>query len=144
DYCISVSPIDEDERIAPFGSTGPEIDVGYYGVRILSLGKNGGYAVMSGSSMSAPLVAGLLALRIDWEIRNGGRKTFTVEDAVKWLQSCCKDAGDPGRDDVFGIGIPDALEAFQTFGKQPVPVPTTPPGFDLFNFSFHTPALATD
>ena len=126
EWVLSVSPLDENDRVANFGSVGPEIDVAWYGVQMLSLGRNGGFAVMSGSSMSAPVFAGLLALRIEWEEANGGRKTWTVADAYEWLAKCCRDAGEPGRDPKFGFGIPDAMLAFAA-----PPIPPLPPPGDL-------------
>jgi subtilisin family serine protease len=126
EMCLSVSPIDENDKLATFGSQGKEIDVAWYGVRMLSLGRNGGFAVMSGSSMAAPVFCGLLALRIEWEIANGGRQTWTVEDSYEWLARTCRDVGAPGRDPQFGFGIPDAMLAFAP--PAPLPVPTPPPG----------------
>lgn len=152
EYCISDSAIGEDDKVAPFSSTGPEIDTGWYGVQIMSFGLNGGMAVMSGSSMSTPLVFALLCLRIEWEVMHGGRVTRTVEDANRWLSTCCRDAGPAGRDNGFGLGIPDAMLAFPTPPPVPPIQPPTPPigpappgsEIDLGALKLHIPAIAGD
>lgn len=137
--CISVSAVDESDRIAAFSSTGPEVDLGWYGVKILSFGRNGGFAVMSGTSMSAPLATGLYALLVESEVKAGGRKTKTLETVMQWLVNCCSDAGAPGRDEQFGIGIPDAMKAFGT------PTPVRPVReYKLGPITIHEPPLATD
>lgn len=120
EFCFSTGATDDQDRIAPFSSRGPQVDVGYYGVRILSYGLRGGYLVQSGTSMSAPIFCGLLALRMQWEvIKFGSRKMLTLADLERWVTECSQDVGAPGRDDVFGIGIPDATRAF----KADVPIP---------------------
>lgn len=150
EFCVSVSAVGEDDSVAPFSSTGQEIDVGWYGVQIMSFGLNGGMNVMSGSSMSSPLVFALLCLRIEWEEMHGGRVTNTVADANRWLATCCRDAGPAGRDNGFGIGIPDAMLAFPSPTVPPIPsIPPIGPGLpgqeiDLGVVKLHIPARAGD
>jgi len=80
-------------------------------VYVPRLGFPGRYFNQSGTSFSAPLVSGLCALLLeahpDWD-------PATVMDS---LTQSCLDMGDPGADNLYGWGIPDALKAY---GYSPV------------------------
>lgn len=66
----TVSAIDESDRFASFSNFGnPPIDWAEPGVRVLSTYKGGGYATLSGTSMAAPHLAGVLLLGV---VRDGG------------------------------------------------------------------------
>ncbi len=119
DSVIAVTATDASDQIASFSSIGPEIELAAPGVDIYSTIIGGGYAYESGTSMAAPHVAGVGALIFSTGIRNN-------TDVRKKLQDTAKDMGDPGKDNIFGFGLVDALNATVGYSAyQPVDLSIT-------------------
>lgn len=102
---IGVGAVDKSGQVCEFSSRGKEIVVAAPGADITSTWLANGYATISGTSMAAPFVAGVLALYIASAKKDGEKITHkTVVDA---LSKTCKDAGAEGHDDVYGWGLLD-------------------------------------
>lgn len=82
-----------------------EHTVSAYGVDIVSTYNNGGYALMSGTSMSAPMVAGAAA------VLSSLFPNLTGAEVVSLLKTTARDVGAVGADRVFGYGIIDLERA---------------------------------
>ncbi|OIJ22339.1 hypothetical protein BKP45_06785 [Anaerobacillus alkalidiazotrophicus] len=99
---IAVSAIDSLERRPSFSATGSAIEVTAPGVNIYSTHLNNGYVNMSGTSMAAPFVSGVLALLIE------ANPTLSHIQIREKLQQSALDIGSVGRDPLFGFGIVQA------------------------------------
>jgi subtilisin family serine protease len=90
------------DYFASFSNRGPEIDLAAPGVSIRSTYKGGGYAIMSGTSMASPHVAGVAALILGI---NGSA------DVSNLLQESAEDLGDDDFDQLYGNGLVNAEAA---------------------------------
>ena len=111
--CIDAAP-QTDDRVC-WSNYGPALDLVAPGIDILSTysclaaGDCGSYwyAWMSGTSMSAPHIAGTAALILQ---KNPG---YTVQDVKNAFYSTAVDLGDVGYDSLYGWGRVDAYAAVQ-------------------------------
>jgi PKD repeat protein/subtilisin family serine protease len=104
--------------IAGFSSRGPSIcssdtgslkikpEVSAPGQVVRSCELNGSYGVKSGTSMAAPHVSGAIMLLKE-------AFPFLTGQEIKWaLYNTCTDLGNPGEDNVYGMGMIDVLAAY--------------------------------
>ncbi len=107
DNVIGVSGTDQNDAKASWSNYGAQVAVAAPGVSIYSTYWNGGstYAYMSGTSMSAPHVAGLAALLF---AQDGTRTNATVRSLI---EGSADDLGDAGWDQYYGYGRINAYQA---------------------------------
>jgi subtilisin family serine protease len=102
---IAVGAVDRNGTACEFSSRGKEIAVAAPGEAITSCWLNDSYATVSGTSMAAPFVAGVIALYVSSAKRDN--RKITHSDVLKALADTCRDVGEAGRDNVYGWGLLD-------------------------------------
>ncbi len=102
---IAVGAVDRNGNACEFSSRGKEIAVAAPGQDITSTWLGEGYATVSGTSMAAPFVAGVLALYVSAQKKDGRKVDHAA--VTKALSETCRDSGEPGRDHVYGWGLVD-------------------------------------
>jgi subtilisin family serine protease len=102
---IAVGAVDKNRNACEFSSRGKEIAVAAPGQDITSTWLADGYATVSGTSMAAPFVAGVLALYVSSQKSEGNKIDHAA--VLKALSDTCRDTGEPGRDPIYGWGLVD-------------------------------------
>lgn len=109
---VGVGATDESNTITFFSNSGDYVSVAAPGLDIISTVPSflnfNSYVKMSGTSMAAPAVAGVAALM---KAKYGVQATPAF--IKQRLEKTAVDKGDPGRDDLFGFGIVNALAALK-------------------------------
>lgn len=126
---VAVAATMPDDRIAEFSTNGDFVDVAAPGHPILSTTDKAdqgpthgvGYTTKSGTSMAAPIVAGLVGLM------KSIRPDLTPDEVEAILVSTAVDLGASGRDPLFGAGRINALRAVQAARDYVRPVAPPPP-----------------
>ncbi len=104
-YLITVSATDSNDAVASFSNTGNNVDLSAPGVNIVTTIRGGGYGYATGTSASAPLVAGVAGLILSINPALTGPQ---VQDILK---QSADDLGAPGWDPGFGWGRVNARKA---------------------------------
>ncbi|SFB25373.1 MULTISPECIES: S8 family peptidase [unclassified Bacillus (in: firmicutes)] len=107
---ISVSALDQKDIIADFSSTGREVEISAPGDRIYS-SYLGGFAYLSGTSMAAPHVTGIIALY------KQKYPTYSHEKIRQMIDGNAIDLGPIGRDATYGYGLVQAPH-FESAGHE--------------------------
>jgi uncharacterized repeat protein (TIGR01451 family) len=114
---ITVGATDSADRVAYFSGRGPSVYPGEQkpelsapGVDVLSSIGAVEYYPASGTSMAAPHVAGLVALLVSGDLRDG-RRDLDVDEIERLMIYSARDLGAPGPDDDYGYGRIDAFAA---------------------------------
>ncbi|MEM4576257.1 MAG: S8 family serine peptidase [Candidatus Nezhaarchaeales archaeon] len=127
-YIISVSATTSSDTLASYSSYGPYVDLSAPGSGIYTTTRGGGYGAVSGTSFSAPIVAGVAALMLSIN------PSLTPSQIEQVLESTAVDLGAPGYDVYYGWGRIDAyaalkaaLEMTSRSTSPPTIIDTTPP-----------------
>ena len=97
-YLLTVSATDSNDAMASFSNTGNNIDLAAPGVNIYTTTRGGAYGLATGTSFSAPIVAGAAALVIS---ANPALSAAQVQDILK---QNADDLGAAGWDTSYGSG----------------------------------------
>ena len=155
DGVISVSAVDAQARLTAYSNTGPDVDIaapggnsgrdlngdGYPDGVLSTSGSGAGqglsfaYTFLSGTSMAAPHVAGVLAL-----MKSVNPELDPADiDALLAAGALTDDLGSPGRDNDFGYGLVNAqrsvLAALDAMGDSPADRPLLTASANTLNFS---------
>lgn len=106
DQVIAVSGVDQMLHRAKFSNYGIENEVCAPATNIASTYKNRKYALLSGTSMAAPMVSGACALYIS-VLKESFDKSMVQKYLLHDIKSSSKDLGIDGKDEEFGWGILD-------------------------------------
>ena len=124
--CFSVGAVDALSfgfPVATFSSRGPsgcdnqtiKPEVCAPGVKIYSCYKDGEYRLMSGTSMAAPFVAGVVAILRQYN------PDATVEEIKQALLESCTDLGPAGEDNDYGRGLINIKRALEILPEPDMP-----------------------
>ncbi len=105
---IAVGAVDKDDNHAYYSNGGSELDVVAPGSNITSTYNDGGFEIMSGTSMATPHASGTASLILE---TNSGLTPSEVRDI---LRNTSVDLGAEGFDNDFGYGRIDAYAAYQS------------------------------
>jgi subtilisin len=121
--CVCVASTNSVGQVSRYSSRGPRVDIAAPGESIRSTYPGGRYAVLSGTSMATPQIAGIAALAVS-HARTQSRK-LTPDEFRELLLKTASDLPPPGRDTASGAGFvrPPELLASLT-GDSPSPPPT--------------------
>ncbi len=101
---IVVSAFDIYLKFADFSNYGQSVDLSAPGVAIVSAYPGGTVAAADGTSMATPHVSAACAMV------KMMHPEFTPAQIESFLKKYAKDLGDPGRDDLFGVGALNLYE----------------------------------
>jgi hypothetical protein len=107
---VAVSSTDHTDGRSLFSNQGPEVELAAPGEEIWSTRINDSYGKGDGTSYASPQVAGAAALLLACS------PDLTNDDVRALLQSSSEDLGPVGKDDEYGYGRLDTLEALKAAG----------------------------
>lgn len=87
--CITVAASNEEKKLARFSNNSRQVDVIAPGVNVLSTYPVGKYAVLNGTSMATPHIAGALALIINIGEKHFERELTESEIYALLVSTCC-------------------------------------------------------
>ena len=134
-YILTVGATTSSDTLASFSNTGRNVDLVAPGCSIYTTTREGGYAAWSGTSLSAPVTAGVAALVIS------AKPTLTGSQIQSVLKQSADDLGTTGYDTSFGWGRLNAAKAVALANPTVTPItnPTTPTDTTVPSVSITSP-----
>jgi minor extracellular protease Epr len=108
---IAVGAVDPYSRVTDFSSSGQEVEVAAPGLGIMSTYAGNTYKKMSGTSMAAPYVSGIIAML------KQANPNASASEIRSILQKSVIDLGDFGRDRFYGYGLIQSSPSFSIHGR---------------------------
>lgn len=133
--CVCVAATDSAGKVASFSSRGPQLTVAAPGVQVKSCYPGDRFAVMSGTSMATPYVAGCAALYVADAKARGVKPT--PEGFRKAATETATDLPPSGKDTASGYGIVKPAKFLSA--KTPEPKLPDPPAPDSDRIVFDPP-----
>lgn len=124
---IPVSATDANDTIASWSSYGNFVAMSAPGVSIWTTRREGDYTTASGTSLSSPLTAGVVALMMS------ANATLSSLDVENLLFSSATDLGASGRDPYYGYGRVNAEAAVQAAVAAAIAQDTEAPSVTIVN-----------
>lgn len=121
---VAVAAVDASLKVASFSSRGPAVFVAGPGVNVNSTYPGNRQAVMSGTSMSTPNVAGVAALWVQANPQLAKKERPAAWR--RWLRENAIDLAPAGRDTATGFGFVDAAKIAVADDPPTEPKPKTP------------------
>lgn len=104
DAVIAVGAVDFNKNIAMFSTKGEHVDICQVGVNVISAWYKGGYAEMSGTSMSTPMSSGI-AMLLGCKYKQMFNATMSQVLFYETIKFNTKDLGIQGIDKIYGAGF---------------------------------------
>lgn len=96
---VGVTAVDERRRVLLEAERGPQVKFAAPGAQMAAARRASGYTLVRGTSFAAPIVAGLLSLKL------GAVDKSAADKAIATLASEAVNLGSPGLDPVYGYGL---------------------------------------
>ena len=101
---LAIASVNNKKEHSSFSNFGDAIDFAAGGSKLYSTYLNNGYAILSGTSMASPIIAGIVSLIIsDAKLAN---KKLTFDEIKEKLKKISFDLGLEGFDQIYGWGLP--------------------------------------
>lgn len=101
---LAIASVNNKQEHSSFSNFGDAVDFAAGGSKLYSTYLNNGYAVLSGTSMASPIIAGIASLIIADAKLN--KESLTFNEVKEKLKKISLDLGVSGFDPIYGWGMP--------------------------------------